>query len=227
MVRLILVAIMLLMGFGVVNSQTTGNNSTFAIFDDCYSNHVWDLGDMVICKTIDGVICGYGIYRDNNIDPDITTLSIVFPIFGFDGSNVGNPLFGDTLLYSMIDNGTNDFYLASKVVFKDLSYTSDGNYYVTDGIYVVDSILWENDLDIVSELSHEILIYPNPVVDGFYVVCGKNDTRVDIFDINGSWVYGKNNLDSGDFILMNKFRSGVYYIRIDSDKISYQKLIKL
>lgn len=70
--------------------------------------------------------------------------------------------------------------------------------------------------------NEELVLYPNPMQDGFYVNAGETACELTICTLSGQVVY-RQSVCKGSFVAMASFASGVYLVKLN-DKI--QKLIK-
>ncbi len=81
----------------------------------------------------------------------------------------------------------------------------------------------------VEELAN-ITVYPNPTVSVVNVATGNlKTTQYDIVGLNGQLIFTETSVKNGDFqVSMENYPSGVYFLRIFTDKgIAVKKITKM
>ena len=81
-----------------------------------------------------------------------------------------------------------------------------------DFIYIVELA----SLTAIDEISNTISIYPNPT-SSYFTISGVNESEIEIYSANGLLVL-KKQISSNENIPVNKFESGLYTVKIVSDK---------
>ena len=75
---------------------------------------------------------------------------------------------------------------------------------------------------------NEILLYPNPVTEGFYIKGANVASRVSVSDMQGRTVFVGNVSDSDGYVNIGSLSRGTYIVRIEIDnRIIQKKIIKM
>lgn len=81
----------------------------------------------------------------------------------------------------------------------------------------------ENDI-----ISNEIVLFPNPTQDYIYVESKKNISHINIYDIQGKFMYKININKTQNQIDVSVLSTGIYLLEIHTDNLkSYKKIIKI
>ena len=73
-----------------------------------------------------------------------------------------------------------------------------------------------------------ILLYPNPVTEGFYIKGANVASRVSVSDMQGRTVFVGNVSDSDGYVNIGSLSKGTYIVRVEIDnRIIQKKIIKM
>lgn len=74
----------------------------------------------------------------------------------------------------------------------------------------------------------KIAVYPNPVIDGRFMVSavGIDTVNVGIYNVSGSMLYNKTlEVNGGSAVVAPELSSGMYYVKVEGDGESIVKKI--
>ena len=128
------------------------NTANFGMALDCTSNHEFTVGDKIYVTNLVGglgSVCGIGRYQDQNVDPNITSMNIVFPIWGYTTVYPYLPMWGFPLEYYLYDTLTNinipidyiNWVFMYITIYGDTIYYHSGNNYHVNDIYMAKEIV--------------------------------------------------------------------------------------
>lgn len=220
--KLMFIWLMLSAIIGYTQSMTN-NNAIFLANLDTYTNHEFIENDEVYVTTIDGTVVGTSIWKDNNIDPDITTMSVVVVIWGYDSSAQEYPEEGDTLLYYLVDQN-NDVWRANYMTFEEGIGLTDGSNYLPDGLFVADTIFWDKNISIDNVSDLNVKIYPNPANETLTILNGNND-RISIYNVSGQLKHTFDLNENIYYINTTKWDRGLYFILFEKSRQSFKIVV--
>jgi len=106
-----------------------------------------------------------------------------------------------------------DQFILLNVAMGGIAGAIDPNF--TQSTMVIDYVrVYQNVLGTEDFSKDDIKVYPNPASDTLFIESSQDINRVLLFDIQGRAVYSSS--DNTEFINLNSFNSGVYFLKIQT-----------
>lgn len=116
-------------------------------------------------------------------------------------------------------------YTIGQIFYTNLSSSSGS---VSQGVQQAFSISTETSIE--STESIKLNIYPNPTTDKLVLNINEysNNSRVELYDLNGKLLFNDNISSNEFFIDMNRYETSTYYLKVidDSKELKTFKVIK-
>lgn len=114
------------------------------------------------------------------------------------------------------------FFYSPSVNFSSLTINSNGS----SDFFVAKLLYTPNSVPETGNKKQEILLYPNPASDGFYLSNLSGKTLVHIYDVTGKEVLSSELSADANFIQAGNLSRGIYFVNlISGDKTISKKLI--
>ena len=119
------------------------------------------------------------------------------------------------------------------IILKKITFYPFKNTY-TKGDNTVNMQMWaeylnnSSGVESVAQGESKIAVYPNPVIDGRFVVsaAGIDTVNVDIYNISGSMLYSKAiDVNGGSAVVAPELSAGMYYVKVSGEGESVVKKI--